>query len=98
MSQTALSNSWPDFYSDMEHLFEKIVAGDIPSHKVYENDLVYAFLDINPISPGHTLVIPKKCYKTLDLIPDEVPHSLPCPHSSVCATPKLPTPRPPSRI
>ena len=41
-------------------LFCKIVAGEIPSHKVAENEEFYAFLDINPVAPGHTLVIPKK--------------------------------------
>lgn len=40
-------------------LFCKIVAGKIPSTKIYEDKSVYAFLDINPVSPGHTLVIPK---------------------------------------
>jgi histidine triad (HIT) family protein len=41
-------------------LFCKIVAGEIPSQKVYEDDNVYAFLDINPVHIGHTLVVPKK--------------------------------------
>jgi len=40
-------------------LFCKIVAGDIPCYKVYEDDRTLAFLDINPINKGHTLVIPK---------------------------------------
>jgi histidine triad (HIT) family protein len=40
-------------------LFEKILAGEIPSEKVYEDDIVYAFKDINPQAPVHTLVIPK---------------------------------------
>ena len=40
--------------------FEKIIAGDIPCHKVYEDDFVFAFLDIAPLSKGHTLVIPKE--------------------------------------
>jgi histidine triad (HIT) family protein len=40
-------------------LFCKIVAGIIPSHKIFENDRVFAFLDIGPVSPGHTLVITK---------------------------------------
>lgn len=40
-------------------LFCKIIAGKIPAHKVYENDRVLAFLDIGPVSTGHTLVIPK---------------------------------------
>lgn len=40
-------------------IFTKIAKGEIPSYKVAENDRFYAFLDINPIAPGHTLVIPK---------------------------------------
>ena len=43
-----------------DSIFTKIVKGEIPSHKVYEDDRVLAFLDIHPIQPGHTLVIPKK--------------------------------------
>lgn len=43
-----------------ETIFTKIINGDIPSHKVYEDELTYAFLDIYPITAGHTLVIPKK--------------------------------------
>jgi len=41
-------------------IFCKIIAGEIPSYKVYEDDETYAFLDINPISDGHTLVVPKQ--------------------------------------
>ena len=41
-------------------IFCKIVKGEIPSFKVYEDEKVFAFGDINPISPGHTLIIPKK--------------------------------------
>lgn len=41
-------------------LFSKIIAGEIPSYKVAEDDRYYAFLDINPVQPGHTLVIPKR--------------------------------------
>lgn len=41
-------------------VFTHIIRGDIPSHKVYEDDHVYAFLDIHPVTLGHTLVIPKK--------------------------------------
>lgn len=40
-------------------LFTKIINGDIPSYKIYEDDLTYAFLDIHPVQPGHVLVIPK---------------------------------------
>jgi len=52
-----------------QSIFEKIVAGDIPSHKLYEDELVYAFLDVAPLSKGHCLVIPKKCSRTLDQVP-----------------------------
>lgn len=44
----------------MSSVFSKIIAGEIPSMKVYENDHVLAFLDISPVCKGHTLVIPKK--------------------------------------
>ncbi len=43
----------------MDCIFCKIIAGDIPSNKVYEDELVYAFRDINPQAPTHILVIPK---------------------------------------
>ena len=41
-------------------MFEKIAAGEIPSYKVAESDKYFAFLDINPVHPGHVLVIPRK--------------------------------------
>lgn len=41
-------------------IFDKILAGEIPCHRVYEDEHVLAFLDIGPLSPGHTLVIPKE--------------------------------------
>ncbi|MDH6306777.1 histidine triad (HIT) family protein [Parabacteroides sp. PF5-5] len=44
----------------MATIFSKIAAGEIPSHKIAENDEFYAFLDINPLAIGHTLVIPKE--------------------------------------
>lgn len=44
----------------MPTLFTKIINGEIPAHKVFEDDRFLAFLDIRPINPGHTLVIPKK--------------------------------------
>lgn len=43
-----------------DSIFSKIIRGEIPSYKVYENEHVYAFLEIEPINPGHTLVVPKK--------------------------------------
>jgi histidine triad (HIT) family protein len=44
-------------------VFCKIVKGEIPAHKVYEDDEFLAFLDVHPLSPGHTLIIPKKHYR-----------------------------------
>ncbi|MDD5152642.1 MAG: HIT domain-containing protein [Candidatus Pacebacteria bacterium] len=51
-------------------IFCKIVKGEIPSHKVYEDNDFLAFLDINPRSPGHTLVIPKKHYRWVWDVPN----------------------------
>jgi len=53
-------------------IFCKIVNGDIPAYKVYEDEKVYAFLDINPLSEGHTLVLPKEHYKDILEIPGEL--------------------------
>ncbi len=52
-------------------IFKRIISGEIPCHKVYEDEHVLAFLDINPISRGHTLVIPKEPAETLDQLSDE---------------------------
>ena len=52
-------------------VFAKILRGEIPCHKVYEDDKVLAFLDINPLSHGHTLVISKEPAETLDRLSDE---------------------------
>ena len=54
-----------------ETIFDKILRGEIPSHKLYEDEHVLAFLDIAPLSFGHALVIPKERAKTLDLLSDE---------------------------
>jgi histidine triad (HIT) family protein len=51
-------------------IFCKIVNGEIPSTKVYEDDKVFAFKDINPVAPIHILVIPKKHYESVIDIPD----------------------------
>lgn len=42
-----------------ESIFTKIIKGEIPSRKIYEDEKTFAFLDINPLTPGHTLVVPK---------------------------------------
>lgn len=49
----------------MDCLFCKIIAGEIPSNKVYEDDQVYAFRDINPQAPVHVLLVPKKHMKNI---------------------------------
>jgi histidine triad (HIT) family protein len=54
-----------------ETIFGKIIGGQIPCHKVYEDDRVLAFLDINPLTRGHTLVVPKEPAPTLDKLSDE---------------------------
>ena len=51
-------------------VFCKIVRGEIPSHKVYEDENFLAFLDINPRSPGHTLIIPKKHHRWVWDVPE----------------------------
>jgi histidine triad (HIT) family protein len=54
-----------------ETIFDKVLRGEIPSHKLYEDDQVLAFLDIAPLSFGHALVIPKERAVTLDQLSDE---------------------------
>ena len=55
----------------MASIFSKIIAGEIPSYKIYEDDKTYAFLDINPESKGHTLVVPKVEVDKIYDLPDE---------------------------
>lgn len=52
-------------------IFCRIVAGEIPSRAVYEDEAVLAFLDANPLAPGHTLVIPKSHHEQLNDLPSE---------------------------
>ena len=54
-----------------ETVFTKIIRGEIPSHRVYEDEKVFAFLDIAPLATGHLLVVPKEPAPTLDLLSDE---------------------------
>jgi len=58
--------------NDKDCIFCKIVAGEIPSVKVYENDEVYSFLDIGPLSEGHTLIISKDHYSKLHQCPADL--------------------------
>jgi len=53
-----------------DSIFSKIIKGEIPCHKIYEDDKTFAFLEINPKQPGHVLVVPKKQLHIWDL-PDE---------------------------
>lgn len=55
----------------MDCLFCKIVKGVVPSHKIYEDDNVFAFLDVYPVTNGHTVVIPKKHYNTFTQMSEE---------------------------
>ena len=58
--------------ADGDCIFCKIVAGQIPCNKVYEDESVIAFLDINPVSEGHTLVVPKEHFEKFDVCSAEV--------------------------
>jgi histidine triad (HIT) family protein len=60
---------------DSNNIFAKILRGEFSCHKVYEDDHVFAFLDIMPRAPGHTLVIPKAPARNiLDISPDDFAH------------------------
>ena len=52
-------------------IFCKIIAGQIPSHRGYEDGHVFSLLDIGPVAKGHTLIIPKRHYVTIDQMPDK---------------------------
>ncbi|MFC6731107.1 MULTISPECIES: HIT family protein [unclassified Haladaptatus] len=57
---------------DDDCIFCKIIDGEIPSRTVYEDDQVLAFLDVNPLTRGHTLVIPKSHHQTVADLPEDV--------------------------
>jgi len=52
-------------------IFTKIINGDIPSYKIYEDERTYAFLNINPVQPGHILVVPREQVDHLEDLEDE---------------------------
>jgi histidine triad (HIT) family protein len=62
--------------TDQDCIFCKIIAGDIPSAKVYEDEHVYAFLDISQVTKGHTLIIPKDHVKDIFELPEETAANL----------------------
>jgi histidine triad (HIT) family protein len=60
---------------DPNNLFAKILRGELPSYKVYEDERAFAFLDIMPRAPGHTLILPKAPARNiLDVSPDDLAH------------------------
>jgi histidine triad (HIT) family protein len=60
---------------DSNNIFAKIIRGELPCHRVYEDDKVFAFLDIMPRAPGHTLIIPKTPARNiLDVDPHDLAH------------------------
>lgn len=54
-----------------ETIFSKILRGEVPCHKLYEDEHVLSFLDIAPVAPGHALLIPKEPAETLDRLSDD---------------------------
>ncbi|WP_143274535.1 HIT domain-containing protein, partial [Bradyrhizobium canariense] len=65
---------------DNNKIFAKILRGELPCYKVYENDHVLAFLDIMPRPTGHALVIPKAAERNIfDIPPEDYPHVIPAP-------------------
>ncbi len=59
-----------------ETIFSRILRGEIPCHKLYEDEHVLAFLDVAPLAPGHALVIPKEPAETLDRLSDDAAAAL----------------------
>jgi histidine triad (HIT) family protein len=62
----------------LDNVFAKIVAGELPCHRLHEDALTLAFLDLNPLSVGHTLLIPKRCVLTVDALTDQEAAALGC--------------------
>jgi histidine triad (HIT) family protein len=59
-----------------DSIFTKIIRGEIPSHKIYEDEHTFAFLDIHPVTPGHTLVVPKQQIEFAWDLPEETYRAL----------------------
>jgi histidine triad (HIT) family protein len=60
---------------DSNNVFAKILRGELPCHKVYEDEGAFAFLDIMPRAPGHTLIVPKaRARNLMDVAPDDLAH------------------------
>ncbi|WP_428389469.1 HIT family protein [Mucisphaera sp.] len=58
--------------TDPNCIFCRIVAGEIPCHRLYEDENTLAFLDVGPTAPGHSLLIPKAHYERLDELPEDI--------------------------
>ncbi|GMU82361.1 MAG: hypothetical histidine triad protein [Planctomycetota bacterium] len=56
--------------STSDSIFTRIIRGEIPCQRVFESPTVFAFLDINPLAPGHTLVVPKRQVERLEQLPE----------------------------
>jgi histidine triad (HIT) family protein len=75
---------------DPQNVFAKILRGELPCHKVYEDDRAFAFLDIMPRAPGHTLVLPKAPARNLlDISPDDLAHVMKVAQKIAIAAKKL---------
>jgi len=59
-----------------DSIFTKIINGEIPSHKIYEDEKSFAFLDIHPQFPGHTLLVPKQQIDSIWDLPEDIYHHL----------------------
>lgn len=74
---------------DTNNIFAKILRGELPAYKVYEDDHTYAFLDIMPRCPGHTLVIPKAAARNIfDIKADDFAHVARTAHKIAAAAKK----------
>ncbi len=63
------------FAYDPNNIFAKILRGELPAYKVYEDDRAFAFLDIMPRAPGHTLILPKSPARNIfDVAPEDLAH------------------------
>jgi histidine triad (HIT) family protein len=76
----------PDLVYEDTNIFAKILRGEMPAHKVFEDDVAYAFMDIMPRADGHTLVIPKApCRNLFDIAPADLSALMPRVQKVACA-------------
>lgn len=70
--KSVLENALASLYDGLmkDSIFTQIIKGEIPCHKIYEDDKILAFLDVSPLTPGHTLVIPKQQISHFDDLDD----------------------------